>query len=516
MSGILTGIAVTQSGTELLINASTSRLAQESRVASIRLRDILDDVQRDVGFLAQSPAVRAVVNAMQADVPDPEAVRLARARLQDVFAALLNNHPWYVQMRLIGVADEGREVVRVNQAGGQVLRVPDEALQQKQNREYFWQALHTPPGQVYWSPIDLNQEHGQIVEPIQPMLRAALPVTGKDGQPFGIMIVNLDVHQVFAAAREVVTPDINLYIANQAGDYLYHPEPEKTFGFERGQRFLMQDDFTDAVFQPSAAAGVMLEEVQPADAPHPVVAYLSRLPLEPETGNDLLIGLTRPRAEILAEVNQARRRNATLIIPLVLAGAFVVIWLVRVLIAPLERVTREVSRYAPGHQPELPEQNRQDEVGQLAQAFARMSGRIDQQVTELDMQRKRFQSLFEAVPDAVLIIDQDGSVEYSNPATERLFGYAPSELRGVNIKLLMPEPYRSHHDEYIQRYLDGGEAHVIGIGRKVVGRHKNGRTVPLYLSIGEFSLQGRRKFTGILHDISAQSMDRQRTEHVPQ
>jgi PAS domain S-box-containing protein len=238
-----------------------------------------------------------------------------------------------------------------------------------------------------------------------------------------------------------------------------------------------------------------------------VVAYLSRLPLQEEGRNDLLLGLVQPRAQILAEVNEARRRNATLIIPLVLAGALVVIWLVRMLIAPLERVTREVARYTPGEEPRLPDLNRQDEVGQLARAFDRMAGRIEQQVTELEVSRKRFQSLFEAAPDAVIIIDQDGSVEYTNPATERLFGYTENELYGHNIRLLMPEPYRSHHDGYLQRYLDGGEPHIIGIGRKVVGLHKNGHTLSLYLSIGEFTLQGRRKFTGILHDISAHSPD---------
>jgi PAS domain S-box-containing protein len=509
VSGIITGIAVTQSGTDLLLNAFTTRLAQESKVVSIRLEDILADVQRDIGFLARSPSVRAVVTATEDVAGDPSQAVAARARLQDVFAALLNNHAWYTQVRLIGVANEGRELVRVNQVEGRIQRVPEPELQQKQDREYFWQALHTPADKVYWSAIDLNQEFGRIVQPLQPVLRAGLIVAGRDGEPFAIVMINLDIRQIFDATRDVVTPDLTLYIANQAGDYLYHPDPDKTFGFERGQRFLMQDDFTDAVFEPAAGEGAVLEEVLPAGAAEPVVAYLSRLSLEPGGGNDLLIGLTRPRAEILAEVNESRRRNAALVIPLVLVGAFVVIWLVRVLIGPLERVTREVGHYAPGHEIRLPELNRQDEVGQLAKAFDRMAGRIEQQVTELEVQKKRFQSLFDAVPDAVIIIDQDGSVEYSNQATERLFGYGDSELRGQNIRLLMPEPYRSHHDDYMKRYLDGGEPHIIGIGRKVVGLHKNGRTLSLYLSIGEFTLQGRRKFTGILHDISSQSPDRQ-------
>ncbi|HUT40284.1 MAG TPA: PAS domain S-box protein [Gammaproteobacteria bacterium] len=511
-SAILMGIAVTQSGTHLLINASTARLAQESKVVSIRLQDIFEFVRRDIEFLVRSPAVYTVVNAMDsgaADATEAATAAPARARLQEVFAALLNNHPWYVQLRLIGAADEGRELVRVDQVDGQVRRVPEDALQPKTEREYFLQILDKPPGELSWSEIDLNREHGQIVEPAQPVLRAGLAVAGKDGTPFAIVIINLDIRRVFDAAREMVTPDLTLYIANHVGDYLYHPDPIKTFGFERDRRFQIQDDFTEAVFQLKAGTGVVLEDVSPAGAEEPpVVAYVSRLPLETTGGNDLMIALTMPRALILADVNQARRRNAALMIPFILIGALVVVWMVRVFIAPLERVTREVSRYAPGRPPQLPEQSRQDEVGQLAQAFASMAGRIEQQVTELEMQGKRFRSLFEAVPDAVLIIDQDGSVEYSNPATERLFGYTADELHGQNIKLLMPEPYRGHHDDYLRRYMAGGEAHIIGIGRKVVGLHQNGKTLPLYLSIGEFSLQGRRKFTGILHDISAHSRDR--------
>ncbi len=512
-SAILTGVAVTQSGTHLLVDASTARLAQESKVISIRLQDVFESVQRDVKFLVRSPAVRSVVNTMETgsgDADQSAAAALARTRLQEVFAALLNNHPWYVQIRLVSnMTDESREVVRVDQVQGQVLPIPDAELQQNRDRNYFLETLNNPSRKVVWSVIDLNREHGQIAEPLQPVLRAGQALAGKDGTPFGVVIINLDVRRVFETAREVVAPDLSLYIANNVGDYLHHPDPDKTFGFEREQRFQMQDDFTEAVFQTEPGAGITLEEIQLTNVEDPVVAYLSRLQLEADNGNDLLIGLTLPRATILEEVNQSRRHNAAFIIPLVLIGAIVVVWMVRILIAPLERVTREVSRYSPGQQPHLPEQDRQDEVGQLAQAFARMAGRIEQQITELEIQGKRFRSLFEAVPDAVVIIDEDGSVEYSNPATERLFGYRADELHGHNVRMLMPEPYRSHHDGYMQRYLNGGEAHIIGVGRKVVGLHKTGKIMPLYLSIGVFTLKGRRKFTGILHDISAHAPERQ-------
>jgi PAS domain S-box-containing protein len=512
VSGILLGIAVTQAGTSLLIKASTERLAQESKVVSIRLQDIFEAVQRDVEFLGRSPAMHATVSAMEAGGSSAEQIRSeaqARNRLQEVFVALLNNHPWYVQIRLISVSDDGKELVRVDQADGKITRVPETELQHKGERYYFRETLNEPPDEVFWSAIDLNREHGRIVEPGQPVLRAGMPVAGKYGTPFGIVIINLDIRRVFDAAREVVTPDVTLYIANHEGDYLYHPNPDKTFGFERGQRHLIQDDFTANALKPVGGSGVTLKDIKPEGATEPVVAYLSSLPIKAGGGNDLIIGLTRPRAPMLAEVNQARRRNAVLIMPFILIGAVVVVWMVHILISPLERVTREVSRYIPGRQPQLPEVNRRDEVGLLSMAFTNMAARIDQQVMELEIQGKRFQSLFETAPDAIVIIDQNGTIEYSNSATERLFGYAAGELHGHDVKMLMPEPYRSHHGDYLGRYLDTGEAHIIGIGRKVVGLHKTGRTLSLYLSIGEFTLNERRKFTGILHDISGQSTDRQ-------
>ncbi|HYQ70672.1 MAG TPA: PAS domain S-box protein, partial [Gammaproteobacteria bacterium] len=283
-----------------------------------------------------------------------------------------------------------------------------------------------------------------------------------------------------------------------------HPDPEKTFGFDLARPYRMQDDFPVAEELLSLVSGERLGEVQSPDAADPVVAHLSMLKLYPESDRGLLLALAVPSAEIVGEVNAARRQSATMILPFLLAGSALVVWMVRLFIAPLERVTREMSRFAPGvRRQRLPEENRHDEVGLLAQAYSRMAERIERQVSELKEQRKRFQSLFETAADAILIIDQDGIIEYCNGATERLFGYTSDELLTQDVKMLMPDPDRSRHREYMRRYLDGGEPHIIGIGREVTAIRKDGKPLQLYLSIGEFTLEGRRKFTGILHDISA-------------
>jgi two-component system, LuxR family, sensor kinase FixL len=105
--------------------------------------------------------------------------------------------------------------------------------------------------------------------------------------------------------------------------------------------------------------------------------------------------------------------------------------------------------------------------------------------------------------DGIVVIDAHGRVETFNPAAERLFGYGADEVLGCNVNMLMPSPYREEHDTYLSRYLATGRAKVIGVGREVQGRRKDGSTFPLHLSVGQITIEGERKFTGILHDLSS-------------
>jgi len=97
--------------------------------------------------------------------------------------------------------------------------------------------------------------------------------------------------------------------------------------------------------------------------------------------------------------------------------------------------------------------------------------------------------------DAIVVIDAQGRIEVFNPAAERLFGYAEAEVIGRNVSMLMPAPYRDEHDGYLKRYLDEGNARVIGIGREVEGLKRDGTMFPLHLSVGEMLVEGQRKFT---------------------
>lgn len=119
-----------------------------------------------------------------------------------------------------------------------------------------------------------------------------------------------------------------------------------------------------------------------------------------------------------------------------------------------------------------------------------------------EAQAAKLRAILESAVTAIITIDDRGIIESINPATERLFGYGAAELIGQNVKVLMPEPYKGEHDGYIANYLATGVKKIIGIGREVSGRRQDGTTFPLHLSVSEFSAEGRRYFTGMIHDLS--------------
>lgn len=148
-------------------------------------------------------------------------------------------------------------------------------------------------------------------------------------------------------------------------------------------------------------------------------------------------------------------------------------------------------------------------VGEVRLGEQRLFTGIVRDVTErhraqaaLRESAQRMRAVLETVVDGILTIDERGCIESLNPAASRLFGYAPEEVVGRNVSMLMPSPYRQQHDSYLANYLRSGEAKIIGIGREVSGQRKDGTVFPMELSVGEVQLGARRLFTGIVRDIS--------------
>ena len=110
--------------------------------------------------------------------------------------------------------------------------------------------------------------------------------------------------------------------------------------------------------------------------------------------------------------------------------------------------------------------------------------------------------IVESAIDGIITIDGHGLVQSFNPAAERLFGYRAAEVLGQNVAILMPPQDAEKHDAHIRRYLETRQPRIIGIGREVTGRRKDGTTFPMHLSVGEASIDGEITFIGIVRDLS--------------
>jgi two-component system sensor kinase FixL len=137
---------------------------------------------------------------------------------------------------------------------------------------------------------------------------------------------------------------------------------------------------------------------------------------------------------------------------------------------------------------------------------ARMSATATTQ--DLVAREAHLKSILDTIPEAMIVIDRAGNIQSFSVAAERLFKYSAAEVIGQNIKMLMPQPYRADHDNYLKRYDQTGERRIIGIGRVVVGERKGGSTFPMELSVGEMRSSNRTYYTGFIRDLT----ERQSTE----
>ncbi|GGD63796.1 PAS domain-containing sensor histidine kinase [Aurantiacibacter arachoides] len=146
--------------------------------------------------------------------------------------------------------------------------------------------------------------------------------------------------------------------------------------------------------------------------------------------------------------------------------------------------------------------------------FQRARIETEAAATALGRREALLRSILDTVPDAMVVIDEAGLIHDFSLAAERMFGWKADEIAGRNVSVLMPDPYRSAHDSYLERYYRTGERRIIGKGRVVVGARNDGSTFPLELAVGEMKAQGQRFFTGFIRDLTERQQAETRLQEL--
>lgn len=243
---------------DIYLSERRANLDRGMQTQKLRLAQTINTLRQDVLFLSNTPPVSGIVRAAQNhgyDARYGNTTRVWQERLQQIFSAFSIAHPDYYKIRFIGVADAGREIVRLDNRGGKPEATPSARLQTKGERDYFQATLGLHQGEVYLSDFNLNQEQGVIEWPPKHTLRAATPVFTSSGEVFGIVIINMAVTELLKSATQGLPQGVQTYITNMDGQYLLHPDMKQAFAFELGGKGNIGADFPEikAIFDPQTA-----------------------------------------------------------------------------------------------------------------------------------------------------------------------------------------------------------------------------------------------------------------------
>jgi signal transduction histidine kinase len=369
--GLVIGTALSVASVEywsyrsLVAGQQQESLARQVESEALRLESALADLRSDVGLVAGLPSIHAYVEAHARG--DKVAEELWNERSAAVFIQMLRTHPHYTKAAFIGAEDGGREIVRVNGGENGPSRVPESALQRKSERPYFQQAVGLPLGKVYVSPVTLNREGDEIEVPHRAILRVALPIHTRTGESFGIVIINVD----FVAFLEDLFPSqvgrYTYYLTNDAGDFLVHPDPTRSFGFELGTRYRVQDEFPELASD--FDSNLVTFSVRGSDRGLGVGRLISFRKIFPDPAHPLALGIAASYDDVTDQTLQVGWGALALTGGLLLiAGAAA--WFVASLVtAPVARITAVVRDFGRGGAATALPTERTDEIGVLARVF---------------------------------------------------------------------------------------------------------------------------------------------------
>jgi diguanylate cyclase (GGDEF)-like protein len=382
----LTGFYTFHVSRGLLVQSAQNELLLSTQVLARRIALTRQEVSRNLMVLASHPAAQASLQ--------PHASS-AQMQLSTLFKVLMEANPAYLQIRLISAQDHGLERVRVDRDSGTLQEVTGEDLQEKGHFAYVSETLKLAYGETYLSSIAINHEQGSHAGQDRPTLQLATPVSDAQGQALGLLVINLDLDGMFALLSADLPSDFSLYLSNHRGDYLIHPDSSKTFGFDKGRRVLVQDEFpqTEALLRQDVEY-VLLQADQGTHAFSPqLAAFIGRPVLVRGEDNHLILGLARPLEGVLRQTDRLGRTVAQIVVLVSLACALVAVLLARALTRPINSMIAAVHRFSNDNQALPLPVERSDEIGTLARSFARMQGQIRRQMDDLHDSREELEHL---------------------------------------------------------------------------------------------------------------------------
>jgi len=539
ISTSLTAYYFYSSSSNMLTRAAERDLLTATQVVGRNMKIIIDVIAEDSQLLAAIPATSNVFGlrdepASKSDKNilantvanvfgsgDKSATKRDKNILADTFSAMLKAHPEYFQIRLISTSRKGMELVRVDRDGERLIRVSEDKLQHREKHPYVTGTLRMARGDIYLSDITINHEEGTHSALNKPTVTVSTPVFSTGGSRLGLIVINVDLNGLARLLKSNLPSAYQLYLSNQWGDFLVHPDETQAFGFDRGKRVLIQESFEDVLplVQGKGMNVVTHVKDESKNRSRQVAAFV-RLPFGDTIDKRFVIlGLSQPVDNITRETAGLRWDTIQIILAFSSLALIFSILIARIVTGPLIAMVSAINRFSKDQVISSTPLRRNDELGLLSKSFHDMQTQIMMNLKELNESRKTLDHLarhdtLTGLPNrrmfydrlehaiatsqrsskklAVLFVDLDGFKEINDT-----FGHSVGDKVLINVANLLKSAVREADtvarlggDEFIILLdLIEDTQHVKPIVRKLQGLFQNtmqidGRDMQVRASIG--------------------------------
>lgn len=488
---------------KLTREAAIERLAAEARLLSVRFADVFGDFEDDATFLSHVTAIGGITRSISmADGMDPLhglSTEEWRERLETVFVELLRKRPHYTQLRYIGMADNGREIARVDRDEDGLTRIHGDQLQKKGNEAYFRQSLELQPEETLLSEVTYNREHGAIDMTMTPTIRMVVPMFDDHQTIVGLVVINADYPKLLQRAVSGLLPRHVIRVLNDNGDYIESQPGSEALRFQFHE---------DSGWAPPPFLSILQEsdDREGMIVDNGAITYFVRLPIGSRS-RPTAVGIiaTAPEHLVLADANAALRQNLMLAAFLVLSAALGAAFIGAAITRPLSRLTQQIlSRDNKTAPLRLPIDAR-DEIGDLARAFHDLSNDLIVSHRQSMESEARLRELLATTPIGIISINEKGIIVSSNNMIAVMLGYEQDDLIGSPIEVLIPTRFRERHTDLCEEFLTSDEEQyrTMAPGRKIVGLRKDGTESQLEVSLSRVVLpDGSIEVVATLQDVN--------------
>jgi PAS domain S-box-containing protein len=402
-----------RSVTEAAVPRALDRLGTKAMLTATKLETAISVARQDVAVIQGMTGVMQMGVARAANPYEQVSDTSLRESIAARFLGALAAKPEYSRFRIVGVADGGRELVRVDRRGGTPRIVPEAELVQLGERDFFRRAIGQPKSGVYVSSVELQKET-DTEGPPAPMLHVAIPLWTPNGQPFGICVIDFDLGKKFDRIRAEGAGEGQIFVVNEAGDYLLHPDRRREFAFEAGTPVRIQNDFPG--YDEALAGGATNDGGIWKDRNGvPFGVGWATVQLPGGAGLTILVATTYSNLTVgRAVVNSSALTGGAVAVLLAIVLAIVI---ARSLSKPLVQITRAAEGLSRGELMAMPSDGGR-EISALSATFAGMA-------TQIRTKQALLEKTIESIGDSVLVADEHGQIVVANAAAKRLLEIAP-------------------------------------------------------------------------------------------